>query len=162
MTIIAVILSAVIGALSGVGSVLLAQKFDDNGIGSSSKQPTTQKVEEITLDVEDVDVTVVEAVAQKVTPSVVGIRTTVSALGYFGTSQQTSGEGSGVIYTDDGYIITNYHVISSAVEQAEGSIQVLTATPMLSSGRSISETSPTRSKALRIRVNILPSPRRAL
>lgn len=124
VTIIAVILSAVIGALSGVGSVLLAQKFDDNGIGSSSKQPTTQKVEEITLDVEDVDVTVVEAVAQKVTPSVVGIRTTVSALGYFGTSQQTSGEGSGVIYTDDGYIITNYHVISSAVEQAEGSIQV--------------------------------------
>lgn len=124
VTIIAVVLSAVIGALSGVGSVLLAQKFDDNGIGSSSKQPTTQKVEEITLDVENVDATIVEAVAQKVTPSVVGIRTTVSTLGYFGTSQQTSGEGSGVIYTDDGYIITNYHVISSAVEQKDGSIQV--------------------------------------
>ncbi len=124
VTIIAVVLSAVIGALSGIGSVLLAQKFDENDIGSASKKPSTQKVEEITLDVENVDVTVVEAVAQKVTPSVVGIRTTVSTLGYFGTSQQTSGEGSGVIYTDDGYIITNYHVISSAVEQEDGSIQV--------------------------------------
>ena len=34
---------------------------------------------------------------------------------FFGTSD-SSDEGSGVIYTSDGYIITNYHVISGAVE----------------------------------------------
>ncbi len=128
VTVIAVILSAVIGALSGVGSVLLGQKLNGNNIGTSSNQQTTQQGEQITLDVDDVDTTVVEAVAQKVTPSVVGIRTTVSVAGFFGTSQQASGEGSGVIYTDDGYIITNYHVISSAVEQEDGVIQVFLST----------------------------------
>ncbi len=55
-----------------------------------------------------------EAIAQKVGPSVVGIRTTASySMGFFG-EQESSGEGSGIIYSADGYIITNYHVIQSA------------------------------------------------
>ncbi|MGN0556328.1 MAG: S1C family serine protease, partial [Acutalibacteraceae bacterium] len=57
----------------------------------------------------------VSAVAKKVIPSVVGIRVTTSVTSFFGMSQESSGEGSGVIYTADGYIITNYHVISAAV-----------------------------------------------
>ena len=51
-----------------------------------------------------------EAVAKKVTPSVVGIRTTTSVMNFFGGQQEATGEGSGVVYTADGYIITNYHV----------------------------------------------------
>ena len=57
----------------------------------------------------------VEAIADKVLPSVVGIRASYqSAGGFFGQSTQSSSEGSGVIYREDGYIITNYHVVSSA------------------------------------------------
>lgn len=56
-----------------------------------------------------------EAIAQKVGPSVVGIRTTASyGLNFFGQQQESSGEGSGIIYSADGYIVTNYHVIQEA------------------------------------------------
>ncbi len=63
---------------------------------------------------------VAEAVATKAGPSVVGIKVTIAGSGnpFFGGSSSETSEGSGVIYTADGYIITNYHVISSAVEGA--------------------------------------------
>lgn len=57
----------------------------------------------------------VEAVYDKAANSVVGIRTIASVESFFGSGEST-GEGSGVIYTEDGYIITNYHVIESAVK----------------------------------------------
>lgn len=62
-----------------------------------------------------------EAVAEKASPSVVGIRVTYTSSqgGYFGGSSTATSEGSGVIYTQDGYIITNYHVISGAVSNSE-------------------------------------------
>lgn len=67
---------------------------------------------------------IVEAVAEKVTPSVVGIRTTTSISNFFGQQSSSSGEGSGVIYRKDGYIITNYHVIENAIGDSHSKIQV--------------------------------------
>ena len=67
---------------------------------------------------------VVSAVAQKVIPSVVGIRVTSSVTSWFGMSQEQSSEGSGVIYTSDGYIVTNYHVISSAATSSSATLSV--------------------------------------
>lgn len=61
----------------------------------------------------------ISAVAEKVSPSVVGIRTTGTTSNYFFGQSDSSSEGSGVIYTSDGYIITNYHVISLAVESSQ-------------------------------------------
>lgn len=65
----------------------------------------------------------VSAIAEKVSPSVVGVVTTgMSQSSGFGfgfspsTETESETEGSGVIYTADGYIITNYHVIELAVE----------------------------------------------
>lgn len=59
--------------------------------------------------------TVVSAIAEKVGPSVVGIKTTAVTRGFFG-AQQAGGEGSGIIYSADGYIVTNFHVIQDAVD----------------------------------------------
>lgn len=69
----------------------------------------------VNINVDEQALSVVEAVAKKVTPCVVGIRTTTSVNSFFGNQQEASGEGSGVIYKQDGYIITNYHVIEDAV-----------------------------------------------
>lgn len=58
----------------------------------------------------------VTAIAKKAGPSIVGIRMTVSGTrtNYFGGSNSQTGEGSGIIISKDGYIMTNYHVVSSA------------------------------------------------
>lgn len=58
----------------------------------------------------------VTTIAKTAGPSIVGIRTTVagSRRNYYGISNSQVGEGSGIIISKDGYIMTNYHVVSSA------------------------------------------------
>ncbi|MGM0368049.1 MAG: S1C family serine protease [Actinomycetota bacterium] len=58
----------------------------------------------------------VSQIAKKVTPSVVNIRVKVKQEDIFGNQFYSEGVGSGVIYTDDGYIITNNHVAGQAEE----------------------------------------------
>lgn len=113
--ILAVILSAVIGGLSGV-AVLKAVNPDKNTVTDTN--PTKNL---ININIDEEAESVVEAVAEKVTPSVVGIKTTTSVISFFGGSSESTGEGSGVIYSADGYIITNYHVISEAASNKNGS-----------------------------------------
>lgn len=57
----------------------------------------------------------VVAIAEAVTPAVVGITNKVTGRDYFGRMGEWSqGTGSGVIFREDGYIITNYHVVEGA------------------------------------------------
>ena len=62
------------------------------------------------------EISPVIAIAEKVTPSVVGVKTFGTAYTYWGQRipNQELGSGSGIIYSEDGYIITNYHVIEDA------------------------------------------------
>ena len=60
------------------------------------------------------DTDAVIAVAQKVKPSVVNIRTHSQVGGTFHSELEESGMGSGVIFRSDGYILTNNHVIEGA------------------------------------------------
>ena len=113
--VLAGVLAAVIGALSGamVTAFVTPEKtvIKESGVSGSN----------VSINVDETVESVVEAVATKVTPSVVGIRTTTSVTNFFGGSQEATGEGSGVIYSSDGYIITNYHVISDAISNRTGS-----------------------------------------
>ena len=66
------------------------------------------------------DMTVAD-IYEKVSPSIVGVKITFQSPGYsFGRflipDQEQSGEGSGIIISSDGYIMTNYHVVSSVVD----------------------------------------------
>ena len=74
------------------------------------------------IDAADDDATLAEAVAQKALPSVVAIDvyTSQSAGGMYGygagsgsdsSSLTQSSLGSGVVLSEDGYIVTNYHVV---------------------------------------------------
>lgn len=111
-------LAAVIGALSA-GFIVYHFKAPQKIV---EEKPTTKN--NITINVEETAESTAQAVAKKVTPSVVGIRTTTSVMNFFGGQQEATGEGSGVIYTSDGYIITNYHVIAEAISGSNSKIEV--------------------------------------
>ena len=128
---VAVISALLCGTVSSAGVYVLMQLANASSASSSDtvSQPssTAAAVNQTTINVTESTDSVAEAVAKKCTGSVVGIRvtSTTTNTGFWGqqTQSQSASEGSGVIYTADGYIITNYHVISSAVENAQyGSI----------------------------------------
>ena len=126
--VICIILSVVISAVTSV-TVLLGVTGEDVGLGGlttnnadaeaddtdNSVGGSTNSGQSTTITIEGTVESMVEAVYQKASASVVGIRTTASVIGFFGGSTESTGEGSGVIYSSDGYIITNYHVIQDVV-----------------------------------------------
>ena len=66
------------------------------------------------------------SVAEKVLPSVVGITVTYQINSIFGGSSSADATGSGIIISEDGYILTNNHVISSESSYSYYAIQEAT------------------------------------
>ena len=120
-----IIVTAVLSAAIGAGGCFAAL-FATGNIGKKNSQVTTPSggtVSNVNINIDETAQTVEQAVAEKVKNSVVGIRTTTAVSSFFGGESESTGEGSGVVYSSDGYIITNYHVIQSAVE-SKGKIEV--------------------------------------
>ncbi len=90
-----------------------------SGSGNSQSQVGELKRVEIVQTAESA----VTSVAEKVGPSVVGIRTTYQNTNDLFGVQQDGGEGSGIIISTDGYILTNHHVIERAVNDKTRKVQ---------------------------------------
>ena len=114
--IICIVLSVV---LSASASLAVAYKYLSNNNTTESPSSSIPIVDSSNVSGMSVIVdtsileTTVEDVYEKAAACVVGIRATSVSHGFFGGDNLS--EGSGVIYTADGYIITNYHVIETAV-----------------------------------------------
>lgn len=67
----------------------------------------------------------VVAISEKVGPSVVGVKVKYKSQNLWGISSEAEGEGSGIIYSTDGYIITNYHVVEQATQNDTAKIYIL-------------------------------------
>ena len=102
----------VVGTCFGVPSIrnnILGMTSSAMGESDSSVSLNTQQIS--LLDYSDTAV----GVAQKVLPSIVGINVTYSVNSLFYKGQGTAtAEGSGVIISEDGYILTNNHVVNSS------------------------------------------------
>lgn len=106
----------VVGSCVGIPSIrneLLKQFIISSSIDNTSN----------TLSIDDINTKLISlngysdtsvAVAQKVKPSIVGISVEYSVNSIFNRGTTTAkAEGSGVIITSDGYILTNNHVVNS-------------------------------------------------
>ena len=129
--IIACALSAVIAAVfSAAITIGLSKNKQTNATNNQSNTSSNMSVQQsvpkdnVNITIDGTSASVAEAVALKCTNSVVGINTTRSISSFFGSTEQQAGGGSGVIYSADGYIITNYHVIADAVESSRSKIDV--------------------------------------
>lgn len=110
-----IVAGLVLAGLVGGGAGWAAGSANDGGsvIGSSSSQGGGN------LTVNDYNsATVVTAVAAQATPSVVTINVSAS---------NEAGTGSGVVFSKDGYIVTNTHVVTLDGDSANGKITVTTS-----------------------------------
>ncbi|AMC93783.1 hypothetical protein AOC36_07240 [Erysipelothrix larvae] len=99
------------GLLGGViGGTLISKNQQET-------TPTTAQVSQTSTTTSVVNESLADVVAQ-ISSSVVEINTVIESesQGSFRRSQTAYGAGSGVIVTEDGYIVTNYHVIDSATQ----------------------------------------------
>lgn len=123
------ILVSVLSAVLGAGAMFSASTFlapaiqptVDSWMGKANQTAVasgnngTYKKVEITQSTSPV-----EAIVEKVSPSIVGIQVTVQAQGsdfFFNMGQSGVGYGSGIIIRSDGYVLTNNHVIENALNQ---------------------------------------------
>ncbi len=112
VVLLASFLAAIIGAVSASAAYFAINKA---GFEDKPSPITSESNQNVNINIDKTASSVAEAVALKSGESVVGIRTTSSVANFFFGETESTGEGSGVIYSADGYIITNYHVIESAV-----------------------------------------------
>ena len=87
----------------------------------SSTSDTNKALTTYKIEIEKTDSPVVW-ISKKVSPSIVGIRVTASIQNFFFGEQQSTGGGSGIIIGDDGYILTNYHVVEYAYDSSTNKV----------------------------------------
>ena len=122
---IIVLLSAILAALLVVTALLIPIYVNgwvgsfglgaDNGGITVVKNDGSIKVDEGTGSTE---LLTVPQIVEKVSNTVVEIRTKHTSSGIWFGTYETTGAGSGVIISDNGYIITNSHVVDGATEIA--------------------------------------------
>ncbi|MCJ1706796.1 S1C family serine protease [Microbacterium sp. VKM Ac-2923] len=104
--------AALVGGGAGLGGTYAGLSLWGGENASNVSGPTAITVN----DPQDVNATA--AVASKVVPSVV----TISA-----TGTQSGGTGSGVVLSDDGYVLTNTHVVTLDGQTGDAKISVTTS-----------------------------------
>ena len=112
--------SLIIGLCFGVPSVresILNGKFPEN---TSSGTEDTSKINTTAMSLQGYSDTAM-GVAEKVLPSIVGIEIEYKVSSFFGNSTAKA-TGSGIIISEDGYILTNNHVVSTNSTTSTSSI----------------------------------------
>ncbi len=134
--VVSVVLAAIVAAISSAAVVMTLNANTAKTVTQlpSVSQKSTSTDKSDSSDTSEVNLvqsedsseisSALQTVAAKSGKSVVGIRTTTSVNSFFSGSSESTGEGSGVVYTADGYIVTNYHVISGATSGSKSKIEV--------------------------------------
>ena len=118
-----VLACAVVGGAAGVGGAAVYQRVAaPDTVMYQGERPTV-----------DVDTVANSNGGQPMTPeqlyaanlaSCVGITVSTTTVNFFGQTTTSAASGSGFVLTQDGYIVTNYHVIEDAVDGSSVTVTV--------------------------------------
>lgn len=104
----------VLGTCFGVPTIKERLVETNNKSVETSTDTTSTAINTTQISLENYSETGI-AVAKKILPSIVGIKVEYPVNSIFLTQQTTaSAEGSGIILSEDGYILTNNHVVNSS------------------------------------------------
>lgn len=112
--------SIVIGLVTGIVTSAATTYLYTNKVEQKTESSVdSNKSETVTNNGTKYEITQVEnpvvAIADVAGKSVVGVTVRSVSNTVFGGTSTSDSEGSGIIYTADGYIVTNYHVIENAI-----------------------------------------------
>lgn len=93
---------------------------NNSGSNAGNTTGTDSGVKKIEIANENTAVSAETAVAEKVSPSIVGVSVTFQSTDMFFGTAKNQGSGSGIIYRSDGYIVTNNHVVEDAMLASSG------------------------------------------
>jgi serine protease Do len=102
----------VIAAVSGgaTATYIVERKYSNMPLTYGPNNPSLLDQKENSTPTAVLPKNAINKVAETVGPTVVGISNKIET--FFG--ERTNGSGSGIIFKEDGYIVTNYHVIENA------------------------------------------------
>ena len=119
--------SGVLGAILVIGTCFGVPSIKENLIGTNTKiipNNSTSTPNTTAVSLSNYSDTAIN-VASKVLPSIVGIKVEYSVNSIFGRnySSTASAEGSGIIISSDGYILTNNHIVDTSSNSTYYSVE---------------------------------------
>jgi serine protease Do len=118
-----VLACAVVGCASGMGGAALYANLNDSGPSTVIFESNRPKVQTVTQNSDGQTLTPEQLYAANL-GSCVGITVSTTSVNIFGQTSTSAASGSGFVLTEDGYIVTNYHVIEDAAENSGVTVEV--------------------------------------